>query len=267
MFWQVGSSATLGTGSVFRGNILALTSISVSNGVVIHGRHPGPQRRGDADQRRLHHADVRQLDGRRRHWTPVTTPGYRDRDRRPGTRDRNGYGHRYGHRHRTSTQPRSSRESPARRAPAERRCGRGNGFPWLAVLFVGLVRRRRHHRRDPDRRAQLAGPAPAEHLRARSSRSLRPLASAGSRVAILLIATGLLAGSVTLQTDTSAPATSRAHRWTGPGPRWTPPIPAGTHRSAPRACAAAGRGARSSCGSRRSTHDPGARRRHDRRTT
>jgi LPXTG-motif cell wall-anchored protein len=38
VFWQVGSSATLGTGSVFVGNIMALTSISVQTGVVVHGR-------------------------------------------------------------------------------------------------------------------------------------------------------------------------------------------------------------------------------------
>jgi hypothetical protein len=38
VFWQVGSSATLNSGSVFVGNILALTSISVKNAVVVHGR-------------------------------------------------------------------------------------------------------------------------------------------------------------------------------------------------------------------------------------
>jgi hypothetical protein len=38
VFWQVGSSATLGTGSVFRGNILAFTSITVTTGVTIDGR-------------------------------------------------------------------------------------------------------------------------------------------------------------------------------------------------------------------------------------
>ena len=38
VFWQVGSSATLGSGSVFRGNILALTSITVNSGVTVHGR-------------------------------------------------------------------------------------------------------------------------------------------------------------------------------------------------------------------------------------
>ncbi len=38
VFWQVGSSATLGTGSTFVGNILALTSITVTTGVTIEGR-------------------------------------------------------------------------------------------------------------------------------------------------------------------------------------------------------------------------------------
>ncbi len=38
VFWQVGSSATLGTSSVFAGNILALTSITVTTGVTVHGR-------------------------------------------------------------------------------------------------------------------------------------------------------------------------------------------------------------------------------------
>jgi RNA polymerase sigma factor (sigma-70 family) len=38
VFWQVGSSATLGTGSTFRGSILALTSVTVTTGVTIDGR-------------------------------------------------------------------------------------------------------------------------------------------------------------------------------------------------------------------------------------
>ena len=38
VFWQVGSSATLGTTSNFAGNILALTSISMNNGVTLAGR-------------------------------------------------------------------------------------------------------------------------------------------------------------------------------------------------------------------------------------
>lgn len=38
VFWQVGSSATLGTNSIFKGNILALTSITVTTGVNLEGR-------------------------------------------------------------------------------------------------------------------------------------------------------------------------------------------------------------------------------------
>src|ERR1700674_2465699 len=38
VFWQVGSSATLGTATSFAGNILALTSITVTTGVRVTGR-------------------------------------------------------------------------------------------------------------------------------------------------------------------------------------------------------------------------------------
>jgi type VI secretion system secreted protein VgrG len=38
VFWQVGSSATIGTGTVFVGNILALTSISLTTGASVSGR-------------------------------------------------------------------------------------------------------------------------------------------------------------------------------------------------------------------------------------
>lgn len=38
VFWQVGSSATLGTNSTFKGNILALTSITATTGAQITGR-------------------------------------------------------------------------------------------------------------------------------------------------------------------------------------------------------------------------------------
>ena len=38
VFWQVGSSATLGTNSTFKGNILALTSITLTTGVNMEGR-------------------------------------------------------------------------------------------------------------------------------------------------------------------------------------------------------------------------------------
>ena len=38
VFWQVGSSATLGTYSILRGNVLALTSITVTTGATVDGR-------------------------------------------------------------------------------------------------------------------------------------------------------------------------------------------------------------------------------------
>jgi hypothetical protein len=38
IYWQVGSSATLGTTSVFKGNILASTSIAAMNGAAVEGR-------------------------------------------------------------------------------------------------------------------------------------------------------------------------------------------------------------------------------------
>jgi hypothetical protein len=38
VFWQVGSSATLGTYSILRGNVMALASITVTTGVTIDGR-------------------------------------------------------------------------------------------------------------------------------------------------------------------------------------------------------------------------------------
>jgi Ice-binding-like len=38
VFWQVGSSATLGTGSTFNGNILAQASITVTTSAVLNGR-------------------------------------------------------------------------------------------------------------------------------------------------------------------------------------------------------------------------------------
>ena len=38
VFWQIGSSATLGTTTAFQGNLMALTSISVNDGVTVQGR-------------------------------------------------------------------------------------------------------------------------------------------------------------------------------------------------------------------------------------
>jgi hypothetical protein len=38
IFWQVGSSATLGTNSTFNGSILALTDITLTTGATLNGR-------------------------------------------------------------------------------------------------------------------------------------------------------------------------------------------------------------------------------------
>ncbi len=38
IFWQVGSSATLGSGSDFTGTVMALTSVTLNTGVTVHGR-------------------------------------------------------------------------------------------------------------------------------------------------------------------------------------------------------------------------------------
>jgi hypothetical protein len=38
IFWQVGSSATLGTNSTFNGSILALTDITLKTGATLNGR-------------------------------------------------------------------------------------------------------------------------------------------------------------------------------------------------------------------------------------
>ena len=38
VYWQVGSSATLGTGTAFQGNIIALQSITMNTGASLVGR-------------------------------------------------------------------------------------------------------------------------------------------------------------------------------------------------------------------------------------
>ena len=55
---------------------------------------------------------------------------------------------------------------------------------------------------------------------------MRPLASVGSRVAILVVATALLAGSATLHDESTAPAFGRSASVDWPPPAVAPPIPA-----------------------------------------
>ncbi|MEO8121046.1 MAG: ice-binding family protein [Rhodoferax sp.] len=44
VFWRVGSSATLGANTAFKGNVLALTSITLTTGASLNGRDFGTQR-------------------------------------------------------------------------------------------------------------------------------------------------------------------------------------------------------------------------------
>ena len=66
VFWLVGSSATLGTFSTFRGDIMALASITVTTGVTIDGRagtssyrrsHAGHEHHHQVARRRPNQAD------------------------------------------------------------------------------------------------------------------------------------------------------------------------------------------------------------------
>jgi hypothetical protein len=38
VFWEIGSSATLGSGTLFKGNILANQSITLNNGTILDGK-------------------------------------------------------------------------------------------------------------------------------------------------------------------------------------------------------------------------------------
>ena len=79
VFWQVGSSATLGTNSTFVGNILALQSISVTTGATIDGRAlarngAGQPRRQHDHGRELRHYFSHPLADRHADGTPNTDP-------------------------------------------------------------------------------------------------------------------------------------------------------------------------------------------------
>jgi hypothetical protein len=63
VWWQVGSSATIGTTSAMAGNILALTSITMNTGATLGGRTLARQRRRDARQQRGHRVQRRSGSG------------------------------------------------------------------------------------------------------------------------------------------------------------------------------------------------------------
>ena len=173
VFWQVGSSATLGTFSSFTGTILALTSVTVTTGVTVHGRAlatTGAVTLDDdtfiaADLRRhdCHDDPVRRHDGqhhprRRRH-------GHHDAHRRRHRHhDADGWRHRHRDRNRDRrhrhvvhapelAEPDTSQGSrcPGRRRRTSYRCrpAAARGFP-LARAPRRPARRSRNGQPDPE---------------------------------------------------------------------------------------------------------------------
>ena len=56
VFWKIGSSATIGTGTHFVGNIMALASIAMQTGATLAGPRAGSNRRGHPRHQRHHQA-------------------------------------------------------------------------------------------------------------------------------------------------------------------------------------------------------------------
>jgi type VI secretion system secreted protein VgrG len=78
IFWQVGSSATIGVGSAFAGNILALTSITLNTGATIDdGRALAINGAVTLDNNRINAGDSRGgfTQGGGSGLTPVPEPG------------------------------------------------------------------------------------------------------------------------------------------------------------------------------------------------
>ena len=153
---------------MFRGNIMALSSITVNNNVTVHGRalarnaavtldddvflsptcagttggggddrHDHPARRDHRDHRARRRDDLRHHTRRREH--------HRSDD--SGHRHGNGYGNRYGHKsHLGSGRSRSLRSAAHRGAPLHRGTRLGFALLFLTLLGAGtagaLLRRR-----------------------------------------------------------------------------------------------------------------------------
>ena len=168
VFWQVGSSATLGTGTAFKGNILALTSITLTTGAtIVNGRALARNGAVTLDTNTITRATCRgpttAADQRRRR------PGPADADQRPADADQR------PRRRRPRRRARRRRPAPARRrrpAPRRRRPAppptptSAPPTPTSAPPTPTSARRRRRRRRPAPRRRRPAPrrrrPAPAD---------------------------------------------------------------------------------------------------------
>ena len=188
VYWQVGSSATLGTTTAFQGNLMALTSISLNNGATVQGRLLA--RNGavtlinnviDGADVRRHHAGADAdaapagTDGPAAPRTPGTGAGGRPRQPEP----RQPAGDRDPHRHRRAVGPPTARR-PSRR-PATQPCTDGfratvRGRMIKRVVFSLDGRRigTRSQLPVPDLRARRAGRAQAHGARHVQGRDSRP---------------------------------------------------------------------------------------------
>ena len=106
VYWQVGSSATLGTTTAFQGNLMALASISLNNGATVIGRLLARNGAVTLINNVLDGSRCNTGSGARRAPAPGTGTGTR-------------HGHRHGNRRAARRPPRRPR--PLLAAQAERR--------------------------------------------------------------------------------------------------------------------------------------------------
>ena len=149
VFWQLDSSATLGTGSVFVGNILAHDAVTVTSGVTVHGRAFASTAAVTLDTD-VFAEPTCALSSRRRHLRRDGLPGgsgarrrsrrwhRNDPSRRRNGDDRSRCRHTDAARH-SSRRPGRAPDCAARPVPEELRCPApaSRGFPMLFAACSG----------------------------------------------------------------------------------------------------------------------------------
>ncbi len=114
VYWQVGSSATIGTGAAFVGNILALTSISMTTGATLQGRALARNGAVTLDTNTITSRALYQRQQQHQH------PRHHDDRWQHHDRDRCDHRNRHHRRHR-HPRPRPSTRPSRRRSRASRR--------------------------------------------------------------------------------------------------------------------------------------------------